>query len=75
MNLASLDRWITGNYGADNDPDWGVCPDCGASQEDAEQEDGDTYVCPCGLTYSNDDAHADPRDDEPADFDEWRDNR
>ena len=25
----SLDRWITGNYGADQYPDESICDDCG----------------------------------------------
>jgi len=45
--------------------DWGICPTCGCGQEDAEPH-GESYLCPeCGLSYSNDDAHPDPRDDEP----------
>jgi tRNA(Ile2) C34 agmatinyltransferase TiaS len=59
-HLPRYDQWKT------NAPEfeWGVCPDCGASQEDAEQH-GESYLCRCGTSYSNDQAHPDARDDEP----------
>lgn len=67
------------NYDSYFDPPaekWGACPECGASQEDAEYDrESDTYTCPCGHEYAEEDAHADPRDDEPADFDERREER
>lgn len=52
---------------------WGRCPECGASQEDAERLwSTDRWRCPCGHKYSDEEARYDPRDDEPADLDEWR---
>jgi hypothetical protein len=72
----SLDRWITGNYGEDQFGPWGCCPACGASQEDAEdvstKDEPDHYLCPCGRVYTDEEGHPDPRDDEPQDFDERR---
>ncbi|MEN6426079.1 MAG: hypothetical protein ABFE13_11990 [Phycisphaerales bacterium] len=60
-----LDRWITGNHGADNDPDWGRCPSCGATQEDAEQHAlEDLYICPCGCRYDDDEAHFTPYEED-----------
>lgn len=42
--------------------DWGECPDCRASQEDASLY-GETYLCPsCGREYDNDEAHPDLRE-------------
>lgn len=42
---------------------WGYCPSCGCSQEDAERLwSTDTYKCPCGRRYTNDDANPDPQD-------------
>jgi hypothetical protein len=74
-HLPGYDDWRT----QAPEPDWGVCPECGVSQEDAERivTNGadDEYLCPCGRVYSDDDAHPDPHDDEPQDFDEWRDKR
>ena len=56
--------------------DWGVCPECGANQEDAEYDrTRGLYVCPCGREYDEAQAHPDPSDDEPHDFDEWREER
>lgn len=71
---SDLDQHITGNYGEDAFRSWGRCPFCGASQEDAEfNSKTDMYECVCGRSYSNDEANPDPRDDEPADLDERRD--
>ena len=71
---AALDRHITGNYGEDQFKDDGCCPDCGASVLDAERVwSSDLYSCPCGRTYTDEEARYDPRDDEPQDFDERRD--
>jgi rubredoxin len=48
------------------DDDWGVCPDCGASQEDSDRVwSSDKYLCGCGSVYTDEQAHPDPRDDEP----------
>jgi len=69
----SLDRWITGNYGEDQFGPPGACPDCGASTEDAEWDDPtERWTCCCGRVYDDNEAHPDPRDDEPPDFDERR---
>lgn len=60
---ASYDRWKT----TPPDENWGHCPTCGCSQEDASCY-GEEYVCPeyvcpeCGMTYSDSEAHPDPRD-------------
>ena len=55
---------------------WGACPACGVTQEDAEPiAGGDSWLCPCGREYTEDEAHPDPSDDEPHDFDEWREER
>jgi len=54
---------------------WGVCPECGVSQEDCEHMPDDTWQCPNGHTFTEEQAHYDPRDDEPPDFDERRDER
>jgi hypothetical protein len=49
------------NYDSYFDPPaekWGRCPRCGASQEDAIYLQGsDSYVCPCGDVYGDDEAH------------------
>jgi hypothetical protein len=56
----SLDRHITGNYGASYERPWGRCPDCGTTQEDAEYLDNGafsgTYQCPCGCVFTDDEA-------------------
>lgn len=45
------------------DDDWGRCPRCGASQEDAEHvTDPDVWLCPCGHWYGDEAAHPDPRE-------------
>ena len=66
-SLPGYDHWKT----TPPEPDWGVCPECGASQEDAELH-GDTYICPCGRAYDDDEAHPDYSQDEPSDLDERR---
>ena len=38
--------------------DWGRCPTCGCSQEDASPR-GEVYACPeCGDRYSDDEARS-----------------
>lgn len=53
------------NYDSYFDPpddDWGRCPHCGTSQEDASLF-GSVYVCgECDGEYSDEDAHPDPRE-------------
>jgi len=58
-SLPGYDDWKT----TAPEDDWGVCPDCGASQEDAEYED--LYFCGCGCRYTDEQARPDPTDDEP----------
>jgi len=65
--LPGYDEWKTRTP----DDNWGVCPECGASQEDCT-ESGDTWTCSCGVQFTEEEARYDPRGDEPADFDERR---
>jgi hypothetical protein len=80
----SLDRWITGNYGEDQFKNAPCCPNCGKNDvftdttaNDPEHPDEvvTTLTCECGWVGTEDDLvePGDPRDDEPADFDERRD--
>jgi hypothetical protein len=77
---ASLDRWITGNYGEDQFKPL-VCPKDGTDSEDMrDTEDPDVWECPsCGDEYTVDDLISPEEyarncgEDEPADFDERRD--
>lgn len=57
-SLPGYDAWVTD---APED-DFGVCPNCGASQEEAEPY-GDLWVCGiCGDSYTDDEAHPDYAD-------------
>lgn len=67
--LPGYDHWKT----TPPEPDWGACPECGSSQEDADWDGGETYTCHCGREYTDDEAHPDLSEDEPPDFDERRD--
>ena len=68
-SLPGYDHWKT----TPPEPDWGRCPDCGASQEDAEyDQSGEVYICGCGCEYDDAEAHPDFSQDEPPDFDERR---
>lgn len=59
----------TPSYDSYFDPpaeDWGRCPKCDSTQEDAKLIDhgafAHTYICPCGREYTDDEAHPDPRE-------------
>lgn len=53
------DSWLT----TPPDDDWGCCPHCGCTQEDAERLfSSEVYVCPCGERYSDYEAHPNPQD-------------
>jgi hypothetical protein len=49
------------NYDRHFDPpddNWGSCPHCGCSQEDAERLfSSEVYVCHCGAKYDDEAAH------------------
>jgi hypothetical protein len=56
--LPGYDAWKT----RAPEDDWGTCPDCSCSQEDASLY-GESYVCPeCGCEYADDEARIDPLD-------------
>ena len=57
MTSRSLDSYF--DPPADN---WGECPRCGCSQEDAELLGTGEYLCPCGRRYEDEDAHTDPQE-------------
>ena len=57
--MTSYDDWLT----TPPDENWGVCPECKCSQEDAEHvDDPDVYLCDCGRWYADEDAHPDASD-------------
>lgn len=76
---ADLDRWITGNWGEDSVGPPLVCAYDGTPQEDmGELEQG--WQCPtCDRILAEDELVTESeykmqcKDDEPQDFDEWRD--
>ena len=75
----SLDRWITGNYGEDQNTSEEECRTCdcfknnicvhGNSPYHMEEMDDEDW-CDYWVLSSYD-----PRDDEPQDLDEWREER
>ena len=55
----AYDHWLT----TPPDDDFGICPECGCSQEDCEEFGVDEWECPeCGNVFSWDEAHPDMSD-------------
>jgi hypothetical protein len=55
-SLPGYDAWLTNEL----EEEWGRCPNCGCTQEDASLW-GETYVCPeCGRKYFDHEARPDP---------------
>jgi hypothetical protein len=58
-SLPGYDAWKT----AAPEDDWGICPDCGCSQEDCEELPSGEFLCPeCACVFCEDDAHPDYSD-------------
>jgi hypothetical protein len=75
---ASLDRWITGNYGEDQYSDEEFCKDCIFWDVRTEREGGfcnrhNKHVEAEEWCVDFESDEYDPSDDEPQDLDEWRD--